>query len=868
MSALPHPATILVFHVGDMNFCVDTAQVVAVLEFKPLTPLPKMPEFMAGVCRWQGEVVTIIDLRVVFKLPPRPPGDSGCFITSRLQGEILGFWVDAVSDVIEAHHLPWQILPPACATSYMDRALTHEQRLIMLLDFARLLERHGVSLTDWDRNLGGLFGDRGRKPEHATNEIDTTPRFTGAPAAASASVVAMDSPDDRTTAENKVLASHPADTPGAEIAGSLATIATQGGADTTSTEFDHAIADKTTYTAAVVAAAEAEGFAIDTPATGTENHVIAENTLAGGQPAALADTLAATEATTGDITGTPIDTEPAAWVDPTAVTEDFDASKNATNNSAYSESATSADTTPTVQSADSETRDSSTTTENGDPETITADLYAIKDIGYATPGNILASDASDTDITATFQSADSETLSTCTATDHRDPANLSAEMNTADADGYFAPANTLSTYVPEAAGTANFQPADDETIDTSSVTITAPGGATHDEITPAGVARVASETAPFYDHSGTAACTDDRDGDAVDTRDQRNSTPVRNGTWIADAYSADTAPPPAAQGTSAGTSNLIDHRAEVPSVGDRGDDSTTTRSEEPPSAGPGVADPSPTIDKIHSFPTPAKLTDTAATPPANAPAPAPEIQPEPAVAEQFSWDDAAHGRQPPSRHAYREVQMVPGYLRRHRRAASGIAVGATLLIVSGLLLTLLPKTPPQPPEIPGDLRVLSPAVTAPAPIAKPTAKNANEAYKANDANDSNTANAANAANAPAVTSAGEEKQKIVIDLPTHRVIIEREAGGQRPGAGPVTAPGSDELLGNGPASDAGFFIHEVRRGDTLWRIAKQYLDNPYLYPQLARASDIRNPNLIYPGDRVRIENKERPDLKQTAPADR
>ncbi|MFO8023781.1 chemotaxis protein CheW [Thiohalophilus sp.] len=47
-------------------------------------------------------------------------------------------------------------------------------------------------------------------------------------------------------------------------------------------------------------------------------------------------------------------------------------------------------------------------------------------------------------------------------------------------------------------------------------------------------------------------------------------------------------------------------------------------------------------------------------------------------------------------------------------------------------------------------------------------------------------------------------------------------------------------------------VHVVARGDTLWDIAKKYVDNPWRYPELAENSDIHNPDLIYPGDRVRI----------------
>ncbi|HEY9050122.1 MAG TPA: chemotaxis protein CheW [Gammaproteobacteria bacterium] len=47
-------------------------------------------------------------------------------------------------------------------------------------------------------------------------------------------------------------------------------------------------------------------------------------------------------------------------------------------------------------------------------------------------------------------------------------------------------------------------------------------------------------------------------------------------------------------------------------------------------------------------------------------------------------------------------------------------------------------------------------------------------------------------------------------------------------------------------------IHIIVKGDTLWHIAKRYIKNPYKYPELARLSKIKNPDLIYPGNKVVI----------------
>jgi len=47
-------------------------------------------------------------------------------------------------------------------------------------------------------------------------------------------------------------------------------------------------------------------------------------------------------------------------------------------------------------------------------------------------------------------------------------------------------------------------------------------------------------------------------------------------------------------------------------------------------------------------------------------------------------------------------------------------------------------------------------------------------------------------------------------------------------------------------------IHVIVKGDTLWAIAKRYVNNPYRYPELARLSKIKNPDRIYPGNKVKI----------------
>lgn len=50
-------------------------------------------------------------------------------------------------------------------------------------------------------------------------------------------------------------------------------------------------------------------------------------------------------------------------------------------------------------------------------------------------------------------------------------------------------------------------------------------------------------------------------------------------------------------------------------------------------------------------------------------------------------------------------------------------------------------------------------------------------------------------------------------------------------------------------------VHVVSKGDTLWHLAALYLNNPFRYVELAKWSDIKNPDRIYPGENVKYKEK-------------
>ena len=52
------------------------------------------------------------------------------------------------------------------------------------------------------------------------------------------------------------------------------------------------------------------------------------------------------------------------------------------------------------------------------------------------------------------------------------------------------------------------------------------------------------------------------------------------------------------------------------------------------------------------------------------------------------------------------------------------------------------------------------------------------------------------------------------------------------------------------------FYYTVKKGDTLWDISKHFFDTPWVWPDLwSKNSQVLNPHLIYPGNRLRIYKK-------------
>lgn len=124
------------FSVGGLLLAVDVTRIEEVLWAGILTTVPLADASVAGLLNLRGEIVTVVDVRHRFGLPPRTaPG--GVHVIVRRDGEPVGLLVDAEGDVLEVEDDAWDEVPGTVTSAIRTRTLgahLHEERLLLELD--------------------------------------------------------------------------------------------------------------------------------------------------------------------------------------------------------------------------------------------------------------------------------------------------------------------------------------------------------------------------------------------------------------------------------------------------------------------------------------------------------------------------------------------------------------------------------------------------------------------------------------------------------------------------------------------------------------------------------------------------------------
>jgi purine-binding chemotaxis protein CheW len=136
---------LVTFRIGEEEFGVDILRVQEIIRIMEITRVPKSPDFVEGVINLRGKVIPIIDLRKRFGLEVKEHDKHTRIIVIEMNNMIVGFVVDAVSEVLRIPADTVEPPPPAVMggidSEYISGVGKLEDRLLILLDLDKLLSQ-------------------------------------------------------------------------------------------------------------------------------------------------------------------------------------------------------------------------------------------------------------------------------------------------------------------------------------------------------------------------------------------------------------------------------------------------------------------------------------------------------------------------------------------------------------------------------------------------------------------------------------------------------------------------------------------------------------------------------------------------------
>jgi purine-binding chemotaxis protein CheW len=139
---------LVTFSIGEEEFGVEILKVQEINRMMEITRVPKAPDFVEGVINLRGRVIPVIDLRKRFGLESKVHDKDTRIIVIEINKMIVGFVVDAVSEVLRIPADTVEPPPPVVAgldSEYISGVGKLEDRLLILLDLDRLLTRQEKS---------------------------------------------------------------------------------------------------------------------------------------------------------------------------------------------------------------------------------------------------------------------------------------------------------------------------------------------------------------------------------------------------------------------------------------------------------------------------------------------------------------------------------------------------------------------------------------------------------------------------------------------------------------------------------------------------------------------------------------------------
>lgn len=131
----------ITFEVGGQLFGLDIMAIREIRAWTPVTRLPRVPHYVAGVVNLRGTVLPVFDLAARLGWPETQATPRHAIIVAQIGGQARGLIVESVSDIVTI--APEALQPPPATSSdgvvpFIEGLAAIGEQMVMVLDLDRL----------------------------------------------------------------------------------------------------------------------------------------------------------------------------------------------------------------------------------------------------------------------------------------------------------------------------------------------------------------------------------------------------------------------------------------------------------------------------------------------------------------------------------------------------------------------------------------------------------------------------------------------------------------------------------------------------------------------------------------------------------
>jgi len=131
---------LVTFFLNGEEYGIDVMRVREITSMTEITKTANSPHYVRGVINLRGSIVPIISLRNRFGFSDDADESMSCIAVMDFKGELTGFVIDEISDVIRIRHS--DIQPPPIDTvsqPWIEGIMDINRRLVVFLNLEHLI---------------------------------------------------------------------------------------------------------------------------------------------------------------------------------------------------------------------------------------------------------------------------------------------------------------------------------------------------------------------------------------------------------------------------------------------------------------------------------------------------------------------------------------------------------------------------------------------------------------------------------------------------------------------------------------------------------------------------------------------------------